>query len=142
MSVSIFEVSFEKAVCISDIYCSISECLGFSVESVISEDLFWELSSAQQRVSVGLRVEWADQGYRTLVVGFCFLDVYGEALERLAMCLADRLTTKVAIGDYVNDVDFSTGRFIVVSPGGGREFGVEYSNDDFFDIRLISQKER
>jgi hypothetical protein len=65
-------------------------------------------------------------------------EVYGKELGKIAECISKISGSDVAIGDYINDVEFATGRFIVFHPTGVHSFALEEYLDGNFDLVEIN----
>lgn len=139
MSSSIFEISLRDEYSFGDIKDVLLSCLGKEDSSVVDDLYYWMLPLEDQVNSIGLEISCSDLGYKTLVRGSCSFDLYGESLGRLATCLSFKLKTEVAIGDYINDKDLVTGRYMVFYPDGSIKHGYESINTgDVFEIDVIN----
>ncbi|QXI31126.1 hypothetical protein [Pseudomonas vanderleydeniana] len=141
MTISIFEISIRKELDMKRVSALFSSYFGIPVGGVVEIDEFWGAEPSEQQYLVGVRLNVSEVGYKTLVVCYCYFELYGESLGSLAKYLAVELGTDVAIGDYVHVSDVVNGRFMVFSADGEVAYGFESCESSGFDV-VFSEKSK
>ncbi|WP_350404414.1 hypothetical protein ABCR88_08430 [Pseudomonas sp. W17] len=137
MNISMFEMSIRKELHLREVSAAVTFFFELSDLSVLSADAFWELSEGEREESIGIRLEYNDVGYRTLVIFYCYFEVVDEVLAGFAKYLAENFGTEVAVGDYLHKADVVNDRFIVFQADGSRKFGFEKGDSDGFDVDVV-----
>ncbi|WP_416772776.1 hypothetical protein ACMGT0_12230 [Pseudomonas sp. RHF3.3-3] len=119
-----------------------SNYFGIPVGNFVGIDDFWEIKSSEQKYLVGVRLDVSEVGYKTLVVCYCYFELYGDSLGGLAKYLAVELGTDVAIGDYVHTSDVVNGRLMVFSADGEVAYGFESCESSGFDVEFSDKSKK
>lgn len=135
--INIFELFIDRVAGFDELANAVSCALATSADSVVSDDEYWSSDEEERPRLIGIEVSVSDGNFPTFVVGHCAADVYGEALGSLAKSVSVELQARVVVGDFINDVEFATGRLIVYFPDGARKFGYEKGGGGSFDVMLL-----
>ena len=136
----IYELLLKGHIGEDDVRVGIGQFLGIDA-SLIGPTLdFLDPSATGARVEVGLDVEAAEPTYPTTAQLMVNHDIGDERYLALASALARRFGVPVAIGDFTYEGQDSMGQYIVLTPDGLMQQGVEgFDADGNFVIVMESQ---
>jgi hypothetical protein len=137
MSINILELSLKDNIPIDMLENLIFKSMPF-VSRIVSSDEYWDIPQEDRASALGINVKYQDCGYKTLLDAYVEHEVYGKELGKIAKCISKISGSDVAIGDYINDVEFATGRFIIFHPTGTCSFALEEYLNGTFDLVEIS----
>jgi hypothetical protein len=126
------EFAFRAHVSQDAAYQAFAACLSLPDSFLVSYDEYielmpWAITDRQEELSryMGVKLLWDNNdGYKTLMRAIYYgEDLPDSRLEEICYCLAKRLDTEVAVGDFIH-VEYPD-TFIVYTPSGERWFGVD-----------------
>lgn len=133
---TVFELSIIDFVHVAEITKAIGYFLSIPASSIHTYDDFFSQKTYANGLSVGIRVQHSDTGFRSLIDIVTSFDYDDLAQLSLADFLAKSFNSYVAIGDFMLDQLESTGRYLVVDPIGDCRCAIEISNGEIFDLQI------
>lgn len=136
MSIYSFEMSLKEKVSFDLLADFMLSEISF-VSEIVMLNNYWGLSESERASTLAFELNYQDGGYKTFLKVHGKYQINGAQRGELAKNLAKKAGCNVAIGDYIHDVEFSTGRFIIYHPEGTGSFAVEEYLDGDFDLLEI-----
>ena len=115
----------------------IAEHLALNVDSVFPEDEFWD-RIGDDPIAIGLAVEFTEAGFRTFAKLFTQSCLTDNSSVLLASKLAKQFNCDVAIGDFTDECEQASERFLVISPEGTVGKAIALENANSFNVAVES----
>lgn len=129
----IYEFSIKDKVDYETLRNCISEHFELNVDSVLPEDEFWDQIGIDP-IAIGLAVTFADNGFRTFARLYVQSGLTDYSSILLASNMATRFNCDVAVGDFTDECEQASERFLVICPEESIARATAFENGDTFSL--------
>jgi len=133
----LYEISLRSTLEYSQFRLFLSEILDISTDYIVTNSKYWKRIGVDDEFLVGLSILWSDEGFRTFAKWAQPTEMSDITFLKLASEAAIRFGTEVAIGDFTDEAEFSTDKFLVITPDEIVHHAIAlYLNNDDFDVEF------
>ena len=133
----IYEFSIKNKADYETLRKCVSEHLALNVNSVFPEDEFWD-RIGDDPIAIGLAVEFTETGFRTFAKLFMQSCIAENSLVLFASKLAKQFNCDVAIGDFTDECEQASERFLVISREGAVGKATAFEDANSFNVAVES----